>query len=109
MCNIAGYAGSRQAAPILLEMLRRQEYYDGNISTGVVTIHEGTLYYRKMVGTVEELTQKSDVLELPGTIGIAHTRPSGEAGGIPRQPHISEDETAALVTNGIYLKTPLLI
>jgi len=108
MCNIAGYAGSRQAAPILLEMLRRQEYYDGNMSTGVVTIHEGTLYYRKMVGTVEELTQKSDVLELPGTIGIAHTRPSGAAGGIPRQPHISEDETAALVTNGIYLKTPYL-
>ena len=44
MCNIAGYAGNKQAAPILLEMLRKQELYDGDMSTGVATIHEGKLY-----------------------------------------------------------------
>ena len=104
MCNIAGYAGNQQAAPILLEMLKRQEYYDGNVSTGVATIHEGTLYYRKYVGTVDALIKKSDVLELPGTIGIAHTRPNGN--NIAYQPCISPDETSALVTNGTFINTP---
>ena len=106
MCNIAGYAGSRQAAPILLEMLRRQEWYDGNVSTGVVTIHEGKLHYRKIVGTVDELIEKTDVLELPGTIGIAHTRPGGV--DIAYQPCISLDETSALATNGIFRRTPYI-
>lgn len=104
MCNIAGYAGSRNAAPILLEMLRRQEYYDGNVSTGVVTIHEGKLHYRKIVGTVDDLIQKTDVLELPGTIGIAHTRPGGV--DVAYQPCISLDERSALATNGTFIKTP---
>ena len=38
MCNIAGYIGKSQAAPILLEMLRKQELYDGDMSTGIATI-----------------------------------------------------------------------
>lgn len=106
MCNIAGYAGTRQAAPILLEMLRRQEYYDGNVSTGVVTIHEGKLHYRKIVGTVDDLIAKTDVLELPGTIGIAHTRPGGV--DVAYQPYISLDETSALATNGTFIQTPYI-
>lgn len=105
MCNIAGYAGSRQAAPILLEMLKRQEYYDGNVSTGIATIHEGKLYYRKLVGDVDNLIANSDVLDLPGTIGIAHTRPSGTAGTVAAHPCLSADETLALVTNGTTPKT----
>ena len=104
MCNIAGYAGNRQAAPILLQMLRRQEYYDGNVSTGVVTIHEGKLHYRKIVGTVDDLMEKTDVMDLPGTIGIAHTRPSGST--VAYQPCISPDKTSALATNGIFIKSP---
>ena len=55
MCNIAGYAGHRQAAPILLEILRRQEPFDGNMSTGIATIHEGRLYYAKLTGDMERL------------------------------------------------------
>jgi len=41
MCNIAGYTGRKHAAPILLEMLRKQQPYDGDMSTGVATIHKG--------------------------------------------------------------------
>ena len=93
MCNIAGYIGSQQAAPILLEMLRRQQPYDGDMSTGIATVHEGKLYYRKMVGDVDNLIRNSDVLDLPGTIGIAHTRPSGSNAGIPYHPFLSPDET----------------
>lgn len=100
MCNIAGYAGNKQAAPILLEMLRRQELYDGDMSTGVATIHEGKLYYQKVVGNVDNFLKHVDLSLLPGTIGIAHTRPSGADKGIAPHPFISMDKKTALVTNG---------
>ena len=105
MCNIAGYAGKENAAPILLEMLRRQAPYDGDMSTGVATIHEGKLYYRKIVGDVDTLIRETDVLSLPGTIGIAHTRPSGTPGEVPQHPNLNMDETMALVTNGTTPRT----
>ena len=101
MCNIAGYSGSRQAAPILLEMLRREELFDGARCTGIATIHEGKIYWRKVVGDVETLIKTTDALYLPGTIGIAHSRP----GGAPESwahahPFVTMDETMVGVTNG---------
>ncbi|MBR2634089.1 MAG: hypothetical protein IKD31_00745 [Clostridia bacterium] len=100
MCNIAGYAGNRPAAPILLEMLRRQAPFDGDMSTGVATVFEGKLYYRKIVGDVDRLIAETDVLSLPGTIGIAHTRPGGNPAEGAFHPFLSMDETIAVVTNG---------
>ena len=100
MCNIAGYSGDKQAAPILLEMLRKQEPYDGDVCTGVATIHQGKLYYKRIIGNVETFLKTFDVSELPGTIGIAHTRPSGMPGTIPMHPNINPNKTMALVTNG---------
>ena len=105
MCNIAGYAGDQQAAPILLEMLRKQEPYDGDMSTGVATIHEGKLYYQKVVGNVENFLKHVDLSLLPGTIGIAHTRPGGGTGQLAHHPFISMDERTALITNGTTPKT----
>lgn len=105
MCNIAGYAGNKKAAPILLEMLRRQAPYDGDMSTGVATIHEGKLYYRKIVGDVDTLIRETDVLDLPGTIGIAHTRPGGNPAEVPMHPNFNTSETMALVTNGTTPRT----
>jgi glucosamine--fructose-6-phosphate aminotransferase (isomerizing) len=101
MCNIAGYLGKKQAAPILLEMLRRQEPFDGDMLTGIATIHEGKLYYRRFIGNAEQMIQETDVLEMPGTVGIAHTRPSGTPNGIPYHPFLSQDEKIAVVTNGM--------
>ena len=46
MCNIAGYIGSKQAAPIIVEMLRKQEGWDSGYYTGIATIHDGKLYRR---------------------------------------------------------------
>ena len=46
MCNIAGYVGNQPAAPILLEMLRKQEGLAGGYYTGIATIHEGKMYYK---------------------------------------------------------------
>ena len=100
MCNIAGYAGNQQAAPILIEMLRKQAYYDGDMSTGIATIHEGKLYYKKLVGNVEHFLENVDLSELPGTIGIAHTRPAGSLQGIANHPVLTMDQRTAMVTNG---------
>lgn len=106
MCNIAGYAGNRQAAPILLEMLRKQAYYDGDMSVGVATIHEGKLHYKKLVGDVDHFLANIDLSDLPGTIGIAHTRPAGgDRLGRALHPFISMDGRTASVTNGTSPKT----
>jgi len=101
MCNIAGYIGNQNAAPILLEMLRRQQDFDGGASTGIVTLHEGTLHYRKVIGDVDTLIRTTDAMYLPGTVGIAHTRP----GGSPKtygfaHPFVTEDGMLAGVVNG---------
>jgi glutamine phosphoribosylpyrophosphate amidotransferase len=101
MCNIAGYVGNRQAAPILLDMIRRQQDYDGGVSTGIVTYHEGHLYIKKIIGDVDELIKHTDALSLPGTIGIAHTRPGGTSKTYGHaQPFVTVEGNMAACTNG---------
>lgn len=99
MCNIAGYAGNRRAAPILLEMLKRQQIYDGGCGAGIATVHNGVMYMRKIVGTVDDLISKTDAMDLPGTIGIIHTRPGASPADFIH-PHMSEDGKLAMVQNG---------
>ena len=106
MCNIAGYAGEKRAAPILIEMIRKQQQYDGGGCAGIATIHNGRLYYRKVVGDVDTLVNTTDALYLPGNVGIAHTRP----GGRPivysfAHPFVTMDESMAGMENGTN-KTP---
>ena len=50
MCVIAGYSGNRRAAPILIDMIRKIEYFDGGYATGIATIHEGKQYRRPCNG-----------------------------------------------------------
>ena len=101
MCNIAGYVGSRQAAPILIEMLRAQEEFDGCMGTGIATVHEGKLYYRKVIGDVDTLIRETDALSLPGTVGIIHSRSCGKVGQENLlHPFLSADGNIALVSNG---------
>ena len=104
MCNIAGYVGHKQAAPILLDLLRRQEHYDGSAGTGIATVHNGILYTAKVVGDVDTLIRETDALNFPGTIGIAHSRPGGD---IQCQMHPFTDfaDSLALVANGTFSTT----
>ena len=67
MCMIAGYAGNRRAAPILIEMMRRQQYIDGGRSTGIATIHEGKLYTAKINGNLDRFLRETDGVYGPGT------------------------------------------
>lgn len=101
MCNIAGYAGEKNAAPILLEMLKKQQAFDGGVCTGIATIYEGRIYTRKVFGDVDTLINTTDALYLPGTIGIAHTRPGGMVQTYAySHPFITDNEDMAYITNG---------
>lgn len=100
MCNLAGYAGERRAAPILLEMLKKQEGFGGGYYTGIATIYNGKLYSEKVIGDVGELLEKTDAMDLPGTIGIIHSR-SKSGGDINwGHPFLNGEETLAYVANG---------
>ncbi len=99
MCIIAGYSGAKQAAPILIEMLKKTEYIDGGLSTGIATIHEGKLYTTKVIGDVNELLARTDALNLPGTTGIIHSRTGGDELS-HAHPFTSDDGELALVLNG---------
>lgn len=99
MCNIAGYTGTRRAAPILIEMMRREEFMDGGLATGIATVHEGKLYVRKVIGDLDELLRSTDALDLPGTTGIIHSRTS-KVRLSHTHPFTSEDGKLAIVLNG---------
>ena len=100
MCNIAGYIGKKQAAPILCEMLRKQEGFCAGYYTGIVT-HDGEkLCWAKVVGNLENLLNETDVMNFPGTIGFLHGR-SKSGGDIEwGHPFMNADNTLAYIANG---------
>ena len=91
MCNIAGYVGNRQAAPILVEMLKKQEGLAGGYYTGIVTYHEGTFYSYKLTGDTQKLLDTYDILSMPGSIGIIHSRSKAGGGDEWAHPFIGRD------------------
>ncbi len=103
MCGIIAYAGTEDAAPILLEGLKRLEYR-GYDSAGILTINGGSQFeLKKDVGKVLEIHLKVNLLDLKGTIGIAHTRWATH-GGVTRRnahPHVSNNGKIAVIHNGI--------
>ncbi len=100
MCNIAGYVGTKPAAPILLDLIERQEGLAGGYYTGLATIHQGTLHYRKVVGDLAHLRESTDAADLPGTIGIAHSRSNSGGDHEWSHPFVGCDNRLAYVANG---------
>lgn len=102
MCNIAGYVGTKQAAPIIVEMLRRQEGWDSGYYTGIATLHEGKIYMEKAATNLETLVQQKNITQLPGNIGIIHGRSRGVEGDEWSHPFIgnSKGGTIAYLANG---------
>jgi glucosamine--fructose-6-phosphate aminotransferase (isomerizing) len=104
MCGIIGFAGTEQAAPILLDGLERMEYR-GYDSAGVaVRSEEQGLQVRKTKGRLQALR---DLIhggaDLEGAVGIGHTRwaTHGEPNDVNAHPHVSENGRIAVVHNGI--------
>lgn len=103
MCNIAGYVGEKAAAPILIEMLRRQEGLAAGYYSGIATIHEGKIYYAKLTGDVQRLQDLTEAARLPGTIGIIHGRSKSGGGDKWAHPFVHETDNGvreAYVANG---------
>ena len=103
MCGIVGYIGKEQAAPILLEGLSRLEDR-GYDSAGIAVCSGDTLQVRKTPGRLAALeTLTHSGADLPGTVGIGHTRwaTHGEPNQVNAHPQVSGDGKFAVVHNGI--------
>ena len=103
MCGIVGYVGKSQAAPILLDGLSKLEYR-GYDSAGMAVYDGKKIEFEKAKGRLRLLSEKThDGDSMKGTIGIGHTRwaTHGEPSETNAHPHLNEDETIAVVHNGI--------
>jgi glucosamine--fructose-6-phosphate aminotransferase (isomerizing) len=101
MCGIMGYVGPQQAAPILLDGLRRLEYR-GYDSAGVA-VTNGKIDVRKAEGKIDRLAALLEEQPLAGTIGIGHTRwaTHGEPSDVNAHPHTDPSGQFVVVHNGI--------
>ena len=103
MCGIVGYLGYREAAPILIEGLRRLEYR-GYDSAGISVMSDaGELHTIRRAGKLAEL-EAAIALDMPrGRVGIAHTRwaTHGPPTEVNAHPHSSGDGEITLIHNGI--------
>ncbi len=100
MCVIAGYAGSRLAAPVVIEMIQRQEGLAGGYYAGVAAVEAGSLHWRKIVGVMADLRKKTDAEALPGCVAVAHSRSKSGGGAEWAHPFIACFESVAYVANG---------
>src|SRR2546426_12545637 len=102
MCGIVGYTGRRDAAPRLLEGLKRLEYR-GYDSAGLAVANGGGVVVTKLAARVAALADQLGRAPLHGATGIAHTRWATH--GAPTQrnahPHVDCHRRVALVHNGI--------
>lgn len=73
MCGIIGYVGHREAAPVLIQGLRRLEYR-GYDSAGVAIFNGGGIEVRRSVGKLSNLDQLLRDNPIHGNVGMGHTR-----------------------------------
>ncbi len=101
MCGIVGYIGHREAYPIIITGLKRQEYR-GYDSTGIAIINDGLQVYKKK-GKVAELEATLIGKPLSAHIGMGHTRwaTHGEPSDVNAHPHKSAGGKLAMIHNGI--------
>ena len=100
MCGIVGVLGNHEAAPLLVEALKRLEYR-GYDSAGIATVNAGRLDRRRAVG---KLVNLSDLLvhnPLAGKAGIGHTRWATHGAATVKNAHPHRAGRVAVVHNGI--------
>jgi glutamine---fructose-6-phosphate transaminase (isomerizing) len=102
MCGIVGYVGRAEAAPILLDGLRRLEYR-GYDSAGVAVVNRGHLETRKCAGRIAALASLMAKEPVSGSFGISHTRwaTHGKVTDENAHPHFDASGKLALAHNGV--------
>jgi glucosamine--fructose-6-phosphate aminotransferase (isomerizing) len=102
MCGIVGYVGRSEAAPILLDGLRRLEYR-GYDSAGVAIVDGDKVETRKCAGRIAALGTLMAERPPTGTYGISHTRwaTHGKPTDQNAHPHFDASGRLALVHNGV--------
>lgn len=100
MCGIVGILGDHEAAPTLVEALKRLEYR-GYDSAGIATVNDGALDRRRAVGKLVNLSDKLIHDPLPGKSGIGHTRWATHGAPSVTNAHPHRSGRVAVVHNGI--------
>ena len=101
MCGIIGILGKHEAAPILVEALKRLEYR-GYDSSGIATVEsEGSIDRRRAVGKLVELQDKLVFQPLKGKVGIGHTRWATHGEPNEKNAHPHNSGAVSVVHNGI--------
>jgi len=103
MCGIFGcILKDGNAAPVIHNALKRLEYR-GYDSVGEATLYNGKLCIKKDQGKIDEVHKIHNLDDLPGSLGIGHTRWATH--GAPLQvnahPHLDCSGQLAAVHNGI--------
>ena len=102
MCGIVGYIGNKEAAPILINGLKKLEYR-GYDSVGVAVLGNEELTVLKCKGKLASLEEKISVNYPKGFMGLGHTRwaTHGKPSDLNSHPHVSKSGKIAVVHNGI--------
>jgi glucosamine--fructose-6-phosphate aminotransferase (isomerizing) len=102
MCGIVGYVGRAEAAPILLDGLRRLEYR-GYDSAGIAVVDGGRVETRKCAGRIAALANLMRKEPVTGSLGVSHTRwaTHGKVTDQNAHPHFDASGKLALVHNGV--------
>lgn len=100
MCGIVGVVGQQDAAPRLLEALRRLEYR-GYDSAGIATLVNGHIDPRRAEGKLVNLAHVLEREPLEGRTGIGHTRWATHGAPTERNAHPHGTKRVSVVHNGI--------
>ncbi len=100
MCGIIGIIGKEDAAPRLVEGLRRLEYR-GYDSAGIACLVDGQIERRRAEGKLANLDARLKKEPLSGNLGIGHTRWATHGGPSEKNAHPHATDRVAVVHNGI--------
>ncbi len=102
MCGIVGYVGEDHAKERIIDGLKRLEYR-GYDSAGIALPVNGKIEIRKHVGEIKNLEKIIDDQEYDSSVGIGHTRwaTHGAPSDLNAHPHANQDNSIAIVHNGI--------
>ncbi len=102
MCGIVGFVGESNAKERIIDGLKRLEYR-GYDSAGIALPIDGSIQIRKHIGEIKNLEKIIGEDDFDSSMGIGHTRwaTHGAPSDINAHPHGNQDNSIAIVHNGI--------